>query len=355
MSAIAEDTAAFLAVTGRDRGRIGLCRQRAGESFEGRVVDAATLAAGRLNAIADQPTNVWAGAGLLRGGSISGGRGKAGDAIALPSLFCDLDVEPGKVASIEVAEAIVDEVSGLLGAQPCAVVASGHGLQPWWRLEDEVGVTSWAEDDDAARSRMAAALHGFGRLVGLVAARHEASVDNVFELARVMRLPYPGGVNLKVDGAPRPVTLHRVDPGGGRVKLADLEALLDVHVPPTAAVARPVAPAAGWSAAGPQRGVQAVLEAPRLARYLAGIERDDAAALAAMVTWPEGQRDTTAEAGRRHSPTLPGAAVPSTGPAGHAATRPRRSAPSAPSPCSRSPRSKSASNGTAQTRRPPRR
>ncbi len=35
-----------------------------------------------------------AGAGLLRSGSIPGGRGKASDVVALPSLFADLDVVP---------------------------------------------------------------------------------------------------------------------------------------------------------------------------------------------------------------------------------------------------------------------
>ncbi len=283
------DTAAFLAATGRDHGRIGLCRQIPGGRFEGRAVDAAALASGQLNAItANQPANVWAGAGLLRGGSVSG-RGTAADAVETPAIFVDLDVEPGKVPSLAVAEAIIDELSGLLGAQPAAVVASGHGLQPWWRLEDEDGVSSWGEDDDAARLRMAAALRGFGRLVALVAARHDARVDNVYEIARVMRLPFPNGGNFKVQGAPAPVELLRVDPAAVRVKLADLEALLRVHTPPAAAVAQP---AAAQPALGPESRAQSALDAPRLAAYLAGIDRDDAATLADMAMWPEDQRDS---------------------------------------------------------------
>jgi len=285
------ETAAFLAATGRDHGRIGLCRQIPGGRFEGRPVDAAALAAGRLGAItADQPANVWAGAGLLRSGSIPGGRGKASDVVALPSLFADLDVVPNKVPSIEVATTIVHEVSTLLVTQPCALVASGHGLQPWWRLEDEEGVTCWSDDDDRARLRMTAALEGFGRLVALVAAGHDASVDKVSDLARVMRLPFPGGGNFKVEGAPRPVELLSVDPAAARVKLADLEALIEVHAPPAAAVAQPVAPAAAQPAPGAQAPTQAA-QAPRIAAYIAAMDRDDASILADMATWPEGQRD----------------------------------------------------------------
>lgn len=287
-----DDAAAFLAATGRSHGRIGLCRQIPGGRFEGRTVDAAELAAGRLNAItADQPANVWASAGLLPGGSVTG-RGTAADVVSLPSLFADLDVEPGKVPSIEVAEAIIAELSGLLAAPTCTVVASGHGLQPWWRLEDEDGATFWGEDDNAARQRMTNVLKGFGRLVAQVAARHDACVDNVYELARVMRLPFPNGANLKVPAAPRPVKLLHVDPTAARVSLSELEALLEVHVPPAPAVARPLAPVAGQRALDPQAPSQAALEAPRLAAYLAAIDRDDAAALADLATWPEGQRDS---------------------------------------------------------------
>ncbi len=313
-------TAAFLEATGRDHGRIGLCRQIPGGRFEGRPVDAAALAAGRLGAItANQRANVWASAGLLRAGSISGGRGKASDVVAIPSLFADLDVEPNKVSSIkpnkvssikpnkvssikpnkapsiEVAEAIVVGVSGLLGTAPCAVVASGHGLQPWWRFEDEEGVTSWAEGDDAPWRRMAAAVEGFGRLVALVAARHDAAVDNVFDLARVMRAPFPNGGNFKVPGAPRPVELLSVDPAAARVKLADLEALIEAHAPLAAAVAPPVAPLLA-STDSPS-----TLDDPRLLAYLAAMDRDDAAALADLATWPEGQRDS---AGRGWEKTL---------------------------------------------------
>ena len=83
------------------------------------------------------------------------------------------------------------------------MVFSGHGLQPYWTVEDGQLTEAFTTAD--AASLMAR----FGRLVALVAEQHHAELDNVFDLARVLRAP--GSVNHKND--PVPVTARR-DTGG---------------------------------------------------------------------------------------------------------------------------------------------
>ena len=169
------------------------------------------------------------------------GRGSAGDVIGMSCVFADLDADSGKLESVENCLSVVDEVSDVLGAQPAAVVNSGHGLQPYWTVTGPE--TTWELGDDLSRRRAGATFKKFGDIVEVCAERamgvSRAAFDRqegcvrlagskahwvdpgVYELGRVLRVP--GTVNYKAE--PVPVTLRSVQPLARPVSLDEIDEL----------------------------------------------------------------------------------------------------------------------------------
>ena len=163
----------------------------------------------------------WYGTGVLHP-RVSTGRGGARDVIGVREVFADLDVKPGGMASTAAAEAVIEDLSAMLGMDPVAVVHSGHGLQPHWAIERDVA-TDWVDETSPEWVAATALWRRWGRLVAHVAGEHGGAVDNVFDLSRVLRAP--GTVNRK--GAPVPVTMELT--GGGAVALTRLAETLDEY------------------------------------------------------------------------------------------------------------------------------
>jgi hypothetical protein len=123
---------------------------------------------------------------------LSGGkRGEATDTCYLPYLFADLDVgteghKPSRDGRLN--PPTVEDAYALIGEarlpEPTAVITSGGGLYPLWRLEG-------GTDLDVA----AAALKGVQVAIGDASTQRGWAYGNVGELARVLRLP--GSVNRK--------------------------------------------------------------------------------------------------------------------------------------------------------------
>lgn len=160
-------------------------------------VDWAPIAdAGKLAITAEERSAtccVWFGVATRRE-PLGYKRGGSDDCLHVPALWVDLDVEgpnhKGSHAlppSIEAAKRIIDEFP----LPPTAVVRSGGGLQPWWLLKEPLGV-------DEAKDL----LRAWGTTWAELGRRKGWHVDNVFDVARVMRLP--GTVNRKTE--PTPVT-----------------------------------------------------------------------------------------------------------------------------------------------------
>ena len=147
------------------------------------------------------------------------GRGTAADVAYLPALWADLDVAgPGHSPPADGlplpptrADAL-DAVATL--PPPSVVIDSGGGLQAWWLLAEPLAI------DDGNRDEVAELSAGWGRALVAAGAAKGWHVDDVSDLARILRPP--GTVNRKPGRAPAPVFIV---PGEGCADLYDLDEL----------------------------------------------------------------------------------------------------------------------------------
>lgn len=155
------------------------------------------------------------------------GRGTAEDVTRLAALWADLDIKAGGCNSVEQAQTIIANLSEWLGTRPSAIVLSGHGLQPYWPIEDGQLVptgsdyASMIEASAELRANAAALLRRWGRLVQHVANMQGAKVDNVFDLPRILRVP--GTTNHKAD----PVSVLCIPDSGAPLSMDDIDEHLD--------------------------------------------------------------------------------------------------------------------------------
>lgn len=195
----------LLALLGHAHGDFtSICHRPVGGAFASMVVPS-SIAAGNAATSGD----AWFGVNPLTDPATwpeNRGRGTAGEVSRLAALFADLDVKPGGVASVEAAGELINELSVMLNTRPTAVVLSGHGMQPYWPIED-----------GPAGGEARALLRRWGRLVAHVAEIQGGHVDMVYDLARVLRVP--GTMNYKSDPVPvtgiadrgRPITVEELD------------------------------------------------------------------------------------------------------------------------------------------------
>lgn len=115
-------------------------------------------------------------------------RGDVTDIVRLNALWADLDYKDSGINNYENAMGVIESISAIIGANPCAIVHSGHGLQPYWPIED-------GEITDLNRSLVAGISRRFGQLIQRVAELYGGKVDNVSDLPRVLRAP--GTINHK--------------------------------------------------------------------------------------------------------------------------------------------------------------
>jgi putative DNA primase/helicase len=142
---------------------------------------------------------VWFGVSTRRT-RLNFGRGGEDDCVVLPALFADIDIQgPGhKSAQLPPDE---EEARKLLSqfSPPNILVHSGGGLQPYWVLDEPL---------PAAEAR--SVLDNWAYTWQEASKDYGWAIDNVFELARVLRLP--GTFNRKRSLAePLPVTVEFLD------------------------------------------------------------------------------------------------------------------------------------------------
>jgi hypothetical protein len=150
------------------------------------------------------------------------GRGTEADVTRLAALVADLDLKPGGCPNLDVAHAIIAEISIILGTRPSTIVFSGNGIHPYWPVSD-----GRVANGDIANTR--ALVRRFGRLVALVAGHHNVRVDSVFDLPRVMRLP--GSYNNKTTNGDGPKAVVAYAAPGGPLTMSEIhERLTEVGI-----------------------------------------------------------------------------------------------------------------------------
>jgi hypothetical protein len=167
---------------------------------------------------------VWFGV-ATRTERVVGKRGGAEHCGEVPALWLDIDVADAVHASDQLPPDYPSAMELLhrFPVTPTAIVASGHGLQAWWVLDEPATadeVTGVLARWNVTWDRLAYPWH----------------VDNVFDLPRIMRLP--GTFNRKSE----PVAVEIIDADWDRrYGLSDLAEQMDDLPPP---VERP---ASSWS------------------------------------------------------------------------------------------------------------
>jgi hypothetical protein len=142
---------------------------------------------------------VWFGVAPRERKLPAGKRGGAGDCLTLPAMWLDIDI----ASTVHAADDLPPDMDAALELladfpiPPTAVINSGHGLQAWWKLTEPID----------ADLQATAILADWGTTWAEIGRRRGWHVDNVFDIARVMRLP--GTLNRKAD--PVPVSIIGAD------------------------------------------------------------------------------------------------------------------------------------------------
>ena len=128
-------------------------------------------------------------------------RCKADQVVALPGLFCDIDIA-GPVHQKPGLPPRVEEARRILPARfpPTIIWETGHGIQAGWLFKE-----IWDLGPEGERDRAAALSQRWHSYLASEASRLGYAIDAVHDLSRVLRLP--GCVNRKVPGDPRPVRI----------------------------------------------------------------------------------------------------------------------------------------------------
>lgn len=153
-------------------------------------------------ALADlEPTCcVWLGAATRT--QRTRGRGTAADCDTIPGLWVDIDIAgPGHHQGGQLATDLhhAHTIANAFPLPPTAVVATGGGLQAWWLFAEPIHLAD-----------QPGLLAAWGHTWDEIGARHNVDLDNVWDPARVMRVP--GTTNRKEGGA-RPVEVVTADWG----------------------------------------------------------------------------------------------------------------------------------------------
>jgi hypothetical protein len=136
--------------------------------------------------------DVYVGVGLAPAKGKTDKRLKINDAVGLLGLVADIDIygEAHKQSDLppdrESALALLDEIN----PPPTFIVDTGHGIQAWWLFE-EPWIFKPGERETAKRLSA-----GWQAMIAAKAQRHGWKLDNVGDLARVMRVP--GTQNAKI-------------------------------------------------------------------------------------------------------------------------------------------------------------
>jgi hypothetical protein len=191
-----------------------------GGHFYSSVVESpdASACVARLSAQADAWFSVNPTAGPAREHR---GRGDERHVTRWAALCLDVDVKERAFPNLGMAAEFISTLSGMVETRPTGLIYSGHGIQPLWPIEDG------ELDNEEKWARAYRLSRRFGRLANRVASDFSARLDNVSDLARIVRVP--GSTNWKDPANPAPVYAMR--DSGGPLTVDRVEEFLDAWAP----------------------------------------------------------------------------------------------------------------------------
>jgi hypothetical protein len=154
--------------------------------------------------IAKDNDNAYACMSLVDPKKIKKKRGTAKDSKGIVGFWADIDIadpaapKPGKNPPVSWDEAVAIAMG--VGATPSVVVRSGHGMHAYWLFK-----RPWLFADESERDFAADVAKGWSNTLKMVARDHGRTLDSVFDLARVLRIP--GTINTKNPAIPTQVDL----------------------------------------------------------------------------------------------------------------------------------------------------
>jgi hypothetical protein len=138
--------------------------------------------------------NVYIGSALSPTNNGPHRRCEAGNVIAIPGLWADVDIagpaHKGKALPPDLDASVA--LARSMPLPPSLLVRSGHGVYPWWLFKEP-----WIFDDDGERQEAAALAKQWEDHLHGLASERRWRLDTTSAFARVLRLP--GSVNRKHD------------------------------------------------------------------------------------------------------------------------------------------------------------
>ena len=138
---------------------------------------------------------VWFGVAPRQQQLTNGKRGGHTDCLQIPALWVDIDIQsPAHTATnLPPNRDAAHQLLNTFPLPPTATIDTGHGLQAWWQLTEP-------QPNNPETQQL---LADWGATWANLANQHHYHIDNVFDIARIMRLP--GTLNHKT--TPTPVTI----------------------------------------------------------------------------------------------------------------------------------------------------
>lgn len=162
---------------------IALCHKKADGPFT-TIVNTPSIVSIVAGSLTD--ADVWFSINTVTGPPRTGPRGGADTITRLTSLWADIDIKPGACPDLATAELLVGDISVAIGTRPSAIIHSGHGLQPLWVIDDDDNAILEGPEQRGAAATL---VRRWGRLVAAIADRRGITIDSVFDLPRILRVP----------------------------------------------------------------------------------------------------------------------------------------------------------------------
>jgi P4 family phage/plasmid primase-like protien len=161
---------------------VTICYQSAVQKFSAKTIKVSS-AESTVSALTSLGNNVWF---EINPSNVTG-RATAKDITGLAAFYIDIDYKDSGAGSIKQARELIEVLTDLIGVAPSAVVYSGHGIQPYWAIDDPDG------EFDLALAQ--GVLNRWGAFCRFVAGSLGVKLDSVFDVPRIFRAP--GSLNMK--------------------------------------------------------------------------------------------------------------------------------------------------------------